>query len=389
MDLVSLEAIHVRLPLKRAVKHASATRVETDNLLVRVQLGDGSVGWGEGVPRDYVTGETIDSALDLVKSADYAGQLPKCDSFPEAVAAVGRFRLPAVPGDGRGIGGNAARCAVELALLDAYGRRFGENLSAVTRLVTPGQFAPRPRARYSGVILSARGLKLRLAAVGMRVYGFGAIKVKVGVPGRDDRHRLRTARRCVGPAVDLRVDANEAWTPDAACAKLEALKPARISSVEQPVAHEHAASLAGLRKATGVPVVLDESLCSVADAELAVADGWCDAFNVRLSKCGGYIPSLRLAEFARERGLWVQLGCQVGESGILSAAGRHFATSVGGVRHLEGSYDRRLLKDWLTEEDVTFGRGGYAPALSGLGHSATPDPTRVAVHAVRREVAVG
>ena len=389
MDLVTLEAIHVRLPLKRAVKHASATRAETDNVLVRAQLADGSVGWGEGVPRDYVTGETAGGALRLIKSADYAGQLTRCETFADACDMVERFRLPAVPGDARGIGGNAARAAVELALLDAYGRRFGENLATVTRLLAPGLFEPRPRVRYSGVILSARGLKLRLAAVGLRIYNFAAIKVKVGVPGRDDPHRLRTVRRCVGPGVDVRVDANEAWTPAEACEKLAALKPARVSSVEQPLKHGHAGQLAGLRKACGVPVVLDESLCSLGDAEMAHADGWCDAFNIRLSKCGGFIPSLRLAQFARERGLWVQLGCQVGETGILSAAGRHFAASVGGIRHAEGSYDRRLLKDWLTEEDLTFGRGGFAPALAAPGISVTPDPTRVAVHAVLREVAVG
>ena len=327
--------------------------------------------------------------LKLITSADYAGQLHACDSFAAAVAMVEKFKLPAVPGDDRGVGGNAARSAVELALLDAYGRRFGENLSSVTRLLAPDLYDPRPRVRYSGVILSARGLKLRLAAVGLRIYNFAAIKVKVGVSGRDDRHRLRTVRRCVGPGVDVRVDANEAWTPDEACEKLQALKPARVSSVEQPLRHEDAAHLANLRKSAGVPVVLDESLCSLGDAERAHADGWCDAFNIRLSKCGGFVPSLRLAQFARERGLWVQLGCQVGETGLLSAAGRHFAASVGGIRHLEGSYDRRLLKDWLTEEDSTFGRGGFAPALSEPGVSATPDPTRVAVHAVRREVAVG
>src|SRR5207248_4138084 len=60
-------------------------------------------------------------------------------------------------------------------------------------------------------------------------------------------------------------------------------------------------------------------------------------FNVRLSKCGGFIPSLRLAQLARQHGLGYQLGCQVGETALLSAAGRHFATSVAGIRYLEGS----------------------------------------------------
>ena len=76
---------------------------------------------------------------------------------------------------------------------------------------------------------------------------------------------------------------------------------------------------------TGMPIMLDESLCGMVDAEEAIAGGLCDLFNIRLSKCGGFIPSLRLVQVARRHGLGCQLGCQVGETAILSAAGRHFA----------------------------------------------------------------
>ena len=82
--------------------------------------------------------------------------------------------------------------------------------------------------------------------------------------------------------------------------------------------------------------MLDESLCGMADAERAAADGLCDLFNLRLSKCGGFIPSLRLAQFAARHGLGYQLGCQVGETAVLSAAGRHFATSVKDLRYRRG-----------------------------------------------------
>ena len=389
MSVVRLEAFHVRLPLRRPVRHASFARTATDNLLVRCELSDGSVGWGEGVPREYVTGETIDSATALLQATDFRGQLTSCADFPAAVALADRLTLAAVPGDARGCRSNAARCAAELALLDAYGRRFGENLTGVTKLVAPALFAPQEWVQYSGMILSARGWKARVAAVGQRIYGFDAIKVKVGVAGANDARRLKTIRRCTGPGVDLRVDANEAWPPGEVAGRLAALGPARISSVEQPVAHEHVGELAAIRKAITVPVVLDESVCSLSDAQAAAEGGWCDGFNLRLSKCGGYLPTLKLALFARDHGLTIQLGCQVGESGVLSAAGRHFAASVAGLVHREGSYDRRLLLDWLTAEDVTFGRGGFAPALTGSGVGAVPDPTRVAVHTVRREVLVG
>src|SRR5947209_109268 len=58
----SIDLHHVRVPLKKPIKHASFERADSDNLVVRVTLADGTQGFGEGVPRSYVTGETIDSA---------------------------------------------------------------------------------------------------------------------------------------------------------------------------------------------------------------------------------------------------------------------------------------------------------------------------------------
>ena len=84
--VVELEARHVRIPLKRTITHASHVRSDTDNVVVRCVLSDGTVGFGEGVPRDYVTGETIDSALDLLKRADLGKQLEA--DCPDFVAAV-------------------------------------------------------------------------------------------------------------------------------------------------------------------------------------------------------------------------------------------------------------------------------------------------------------
>src|SRR5947209_601420 len=64
------------------------------------------------------------------------------------------------------------------------------------------------------------------------------------------------------------------------------------------------------------------------------------------------LPALRLAQFAKQQGIGYQLGCQVGETAILSAAGRHFAGSVADLKHAEGSYDRHLVRESLaTEED--------------------------------------
>lgn len=389
MRVREITAWQVRMPLVKPIQHASHTRTETDNVVIRVVLADGTAGFGEGVPREYVTGETIDSALALLRSSDLPAQMDDCGDFAAAAALAERVRLAPIAGDDRGCQGNGARCAIELALLDAFGKHFREPVSAVTKALAADLYEPRDHVRYSGAITSAQGRKARFAAWKMWVYGFKQLKIKVGIAGQNDVDRVGAIRRRVGRKMDLRVDANEAWTPAEVRERIRELEPFTISAVEQPLPHPQADELREVRRDVGVPIMLDESLCGMVDAERAVAGETCDLFNLRLSKCGGFIPSLRLAQFARRRGLGYQLGCQVGESAILSAAGRHFAASVKDIRYVEGSYDKYLMRENLATADITFGWGGWAPALAGPGLGITVDGAALERVRVREEVLLG
>jgi L-Ala-D/L-Glu epimerase / N-acetyl-D-glutamate racemase len=389
--IVELTAYHLCVPLRKPIRHASHTRTESDNVVVACRLEDGTVGFGEGVPRDYVTGETIDSALELLQSADFKqlNVLDRCRDFGAALIAIEQFALPGVPGDDRGCQGNAARCAIELALLDAYARHWKQPLSRATKVLEPELYQPHERVQYSGAITSGRGAKSVVWAWALRMYGFRHIKVKVGIAGYDDVERLRRFRAAVGPRMDLRIDANEAYGPAEVVERIHALGPFDISAVEQPVPHEHVAVLAKVREQVQPEIMLDESLCSMADAVAAVRQKTCDLFNIRISKCGGLLPSLRIAQFARRQGLGYQLGCQIGETALLSAAGRHFAASVRDIRYLEGSYDRRLLNANLGKTDITFGWGGWAPALAGPGLGVEVDEAALERLTVRKELLLG
>jgi muconate cycloisomerase len=391
MRVTELRAYHVRIPLRRSIRHASYSRSESDNLIVRCRLEDGTLGYGEGVPREYVTGDTIDSCFDLLRRSDLTNFCAShlCVGFAAAVAAAERLALGPVEDDPRQCHGNAARCAVELAWLDAYGRRFGEPLSAVTRLVAEELWQPRDWVQYSGAITSNTGLKMKAAAWLMRAYGFQHLKVKVGIAGQKDALRLAAIRRHAGKRMDIRLDANEAWPPDSVIERIRELEPFGISSVEQPVSHECVRVLAGVRRQCSTPIMLDESLCSLHDAEQAAKEQTCDLFNLRLSKCGGFIRTLRLAQFAKCHNLGYQLGCQVGETALLSAAGRHFACSVADLRYLEGSYDRRLVREALGQRDLTFSFGGWAPALTGQGLGVDIDEVALKRVTVREETLVG
>jgi muconate cycloisomerase len=370
MRIAELVAYHVQIPLKRRIRHASYTRHTSDSIIIRCVLIDGTEGWGEGLPRHYVTGETVETGFDLLRGTPISEQLgAEFQTLDDALALLDPFELTRPEVDPRECYGNAIRCAVELSVLDAACRALGVPVSTITSRYAPavGVRAESTEVRYGAVITSTSRLKQRVMASLIRMYGFRQTKVKVRAADVDDASSLKRIRRVCGRRMDIRVDANEAWTCQNLEKNLEPLLPFEISCIEQPVPHADVNGLAEVRSRIETPIMLDESLCSLLDARQAIERGTCDLFNIRLSKCGGFLRSLRLAATANQAGLGFQFGCHVGETGILSAAGRHFATSVSGIRYLEGSYDRYLVKERLTHEDLTFGRGGMAPAIVGPG----------------------
>lgn len=390
MSLRSIELIHAAVPLKKPIKHASHERSASDNLIVRASLRSGEIGYGEGVPRSYVTGETIDTAFDMLRNLDIPALIDDPPDFPSLLTRLDNLTLPQIQNDPRGMFGNAARSALELALLDAYGRRFRKSPSDAIRAFEPIQpfltAHPQP-VRYSGAITAESPRKERLSAWKMRLYGFHQVKIKVGVPGQNDPQRLQTLRKILGRRMDIRLDANEAWPASDLLDRMAHLRPFEPSAIEQPVPHAQVESLAELRPKLNVPVMLDESLCGLPDARNAIDHRLADILNVRISKCGGLFPSLRIAALALRNNLQVQLGCHPGETAILSAAGRHFASNVRGLRYVEGSYDRHVLKSnvVVAENDITFGYAGRAQPLSGPGLGIAVDRQALDAFSARKE----
>lgn len=412
MKIHRLTAFHVPIRLKNPVRHASHERSANDTLIVRCVMDDGSTGWGEGLPRTYVTGESIDTAWSLLQQSSFEDLHDR--NFANAVAAAWHLhKSPIVNIDDfrtsfsstnplasplRECFGNSVRCAVELAILDAACRCEGVSLgdlipqlihipkwrfSTATALDHGSLLVPSGEVFYSGAVTSMTPRKQWLSAFKMRLFAFRQVKVKVGAADISDRDILRRVRRVVGRSVDLRLDANEAWHCEEIRTKMEPLLPYHPTSLEQPVPHAEISGLAQVRQDISLPIMLDESLCCLEDAQRAMDGQWCDLFNIRLSKCGGLVRSLELAAFARQHSLGYQLGCQVGETGILSAAGRHFACNIGHIRYLEGSFDRFLVADALTEQDLTFRYGGRASRLSGPGLGVDVNECRIREIAIR------
>ena len=380
MRIQSVTLKTIRVALKKKIRHASHERTESENLVVKVTLASGSVGYGEGVPREYVTGETTETALATLSKVDAARLVESPGSLDDVIRRLEAWELPETLEDPRGMNGNAARCALELAILDAYCRHFDKSLGDVIHLSSLPHLRrhPKPqRVRYSGAITAESAKGEVISAWKMRLYGFAQVKIKVGVAGQDDPQRLAKLRKILGERIDVRLDANEAWHIDDLLEHVRPLREFQPSLLEQPVPHAEVGGLGELRKLLGVPVMLDESLCGYPDGTRAIRERTTDFFNVRLSKCGGILPSLRLFSLAEEHGIKLHLGCHPGETAILSAAGRHLASNIANLKYVEGSYDRHVLAENLSVEDITFRYGGWARPLRGPGLGITVAPERL------------
>jgi len=127
------------------------------------------------------------------------------------------------------------------------------------------------------------------------------------------------------------------------------------------------ADFAGIMQNEGVILMADESACSLGDMEKIAKEGYYKMINVRLSKCGGFRNSLKIIDYLRMKRILFQIGCQLGESGILSAAGRVLCLLCRDAVYYDGSYDEYMLKENTTFENVSFGLGGKAGPLEGPG----------------------
>ncbi|HEX5019321.1 MAG TPA: enolase C-terminal domain-like protein, partial [Candidatus Binatia bacterium] len=192
---------------------------------------------------------------------------------------------------------------------------------------------------------------------------------KVGTA--DDFARLEAVRNAVGDKVELRADANGAWSAKEAIENLQRLAKFKLQSIEQPVAAGDLVGMKQVHDESRIPVMADESLITVEQGRRLIESSACDYFNIRLSKCGGIAGSLAIAKLAQEAGIKIQVGAQVGETGILSAAGRTFAAQLPALAFAEGSFGTWLLAEDVTFENVAFGFAGRAPLLRTRGLSVT------------------
>ena len=360
----AFELFAVDLPFRKPFEHAAASRVASGSIFLKCITESGTVGFGESLPRDYVTGETREQAFLLLKETilphlvgmrfqsveDVRSFLQRCDG-----KAPPEWVPPHTPQ-------TAAWAAVDLCLLDAIGRRFNESIRF------GGQSRVDPAFRYSAVLSAGRGLPFLASLLRTRLFGFRHAKLKVA--GEGALSSVRLARLVLGRSLDIRVDANMAWDVRQAVSIMRSLARYGIHLFEQPLRADDIEGLAQLVRETNLGVIVDEGVTDRDSLEALIARRAGTAVNIRIAKCGGLVASFNRCLRAREEGLTLQVGCQVGESSLLSAAQVILLAGLLGVKYGEGCFGRYLLREDPGGPPMQFRYGGRPPALPkgpGLG----------------------
>lgn len=358
MNIETVKVYKLSLPFRGDFSHSRKKGLSADNLVVQVTTEKGRIkGYGEGAPRSYVTGESQTGAAKKIE------HLLASRHFPwnlENESQIWEF----VSGIDSGKKGNAALCAIETALLDLLGKI--QNRAVLDFF---------PKNHYTGHIFYGATIPMagreRTTEVCRQIKAFGLspLRIKMGGIYRENKERIETAGKIFGGLSDIRIDINGSWNYELAKRHLDLFLKNGVSVLEQPVEPEsdQLPVIARLMKENDIRLMADESACSMEDCVRIADQGFYDLVNVRLSKCGGLTRSLEITDFLRSRGLSFQIGCQLGESGLLSAAGRVMGLLSGDADYWDGSYDNFVLKENLTTSNVSFGPGGEAGPIKGSG----------------------
>ena len=324
--------LHTRHPFIIARGGKSEYRV----VWVRLVDQDGTEGWGEADPSSYY-GETADTVLE--KLALLAPLLP-ADPF-DLEGAEAAFAA-AVPRNG------AARAALSAALHDLVGKRLGQPVWRLWGLDP----AVAPVSSFTIGLDTPERITAKVAEAAP----YPILKIKLGTD--HDEEILATIRDATDKPI--RVDANAGWTVERALRMLPVLKEFGVEFLEQPLPPDDLEGLGRVRRASPIPVVVDES-CIVASDIPRVA-GVADGINIKLAKCGSLREALRMIATARAHGMMVMVGCMI-ESSLGISAAAHFTPLVDAA-DLDGAA--------LTTDDpfvgATIGGGRInLPHAPGLG----------------------
>lgn len=310
----------------------------------------GQSGYGEGCPREYVTGESLVTALQFCST--------HAQDWLVSISDLGALQgwAMAHPGD---IEANpAAWTAVELALLDLIAKLQGVSVERLLGVPdVEGRFA------YTAVLGDAVPAMFEAQLAHYLKAGFRDFKIKLSGVASRDRAKVDALEAAGIAGTAVRADANNLWkSADEALAALAALAFS-FHALEEPLSPGDYDGMSSIAAALETKIILDESVLRAGqlDALDAASERW--IVNLRVSKMGGVMRSLQMAAELRRRGVGLIVGAHVGETSVLTRAALTVANAAGDILVAqEGAFGTHLLARDVVDPPLMFGAGGVLDA---------------------------
>jgi L-Ala-D/L-Glu epimerase len=356
----------IKIPFKILFKHSLFSSSEVDSIIVEIETESGITGYGEAIPREFVTGETThgvkENLIKYVFPKLIGMRFPEIEDLIEWVESF-LARFPEI--NKREL---CVKTGIELALLDAAAKE--SNISVLELLGG----AKGTEITYSGIVSAESTETVTQILIKYKSMGINQIKIKTGNNIRVDLNNIKQANRILGEEASVRIDVNANWDLQTAKKYLPKFIDLGVVSVEQPIPVRNREDYPRLNKFLNnrMELCVDESLCTFEEGMWLAKNKGATVFNLRVSKNGGIYNCLKLYKLAKQMGIKCQLGAQVGETSLLSSAGRILGLTTGDFLFHEGSFGTHLLSYDLTDEPIEFsygGKGSFDPVVhrNGLG----------------------
>ena len=364
MRINKINIYKVTLPFRGEFAHSRNRGLLSKNVIVELKTDAGINGYGEGVPRDYATGETLEQVIQKFNPRYHTEIFPwDCNDFNTINQFIKRFQKNKTS--------PSICCAFELALLDVLGKT---EKKSILDYFNDGQTTNR--IRYGAAITIGRKEKIRNMCEAIKYFGIKDIRVKMCGDANINANTLEIVRNLIGDDCDIRIDPNGIWDREIAFEHLSLIKDYNVSVVEEPFDRDQPGFIefSDKLKELKVHLMACHSASSLKQIKKIIQEGYYDMINIKLSRSGGMIGALKIIEILRKERIYFQIGCNLGESGILSAAGRALCLLNKDAKYYDGSFDPFILKKNITDEHVSFGFNGEAGPLGGYGLGVNVSP---------------
>lgn len=350
----SLEIINIRhwvvyVPLKSAIFWSSGKREGSTRLICEVTTRNGIKGYGETI-----------CLLDFVPTVFEKVIIPL--GLGRKVTEVERLQRHA---EGAGYYHHKralvfALAALEMAMWDARGKHAGLSLHELWG------GAYRNKVNICAYVYISDPDEVAKELVAYYKQGFRSFKLKVGQDPEQDFALVQKAREHLGPAVNLRIDPNGAWTPATARRMFKKLEPFDLEYIEQPLMVEDIVGLAQLRACTTTPICIDEGAYTLQETMTTIRLGAADVVLVDPHEAGGLWQCLKTGAVAEAAGLHVGMHSG-GELGLTQAAYLHLAASMPNAKIAIDTIYQHHVDDILQERIPFINGQATVPTGPGLG----------------------